>query len=121
MDADKSHARPGYLRNDSRFAFPTGGLDWFLGLELPRPLEMWHPIRYSLVAHPTAGFAFNATGELECKPDDVPQDALHQWQGWLACDWHFGKPQLFWWTPQVGNGMVPTTCDVVSLVKELAE
>ena len=117
FNSDKTRARPGYLRNDSRFAFPTGGRDWFLGLDNPSAGNMWHPVRYSLVARPTAGLSFNADNQLECKPENV-SDPLHQWQGWLVCDGPHGKPQLYWLTPSMGNMVLPNSCDVVNLVKE---
>ncbi|KFY26771.1 hypothetical protein V493_03891 [Pseudogymnoascus sp. VKM F-4281 (FW-2241)] len=51
------------------------------------------------------GFSFNGNGLVSDNP---------QFQGWLACDWNHGVPQLFW---QINNAVtdLPSSCAKVEL------
>ncbi|OBT62148.1 hypothetical protein VE03_08293 [Pseudogymnoascus sp. 23342-1-I1] len=52
-----------------------------------------------------AGFSFNGSGLISDNP---------QFQGWLACDWNHGVPQLFWQYYYTDTEL-PSSCAKVEL------
>ncbi|MCJ1354249.1 MAG: hypothetical protein MMC33_004236 [Icmadophila ericetorum] len=57
------------------------------------------------------GLKWNSAYEYGGGPDE------NQFNGWIACDWAHGLPQLFWLVKDYYNAPLPSSCANIELIK----
>jgi len=107
LSSNKSIAEAGYL-NGTAFSFNLGALVYNVTLEGDTNYAGWEPVVIDATYPGTPSFSINNT--------QLVGAASYGFEGWLACDWWHGMPQLFYLVSgyQIYQ-KIPTSCSTVHL------